>query len=377
MLQDGRALSSSDFDYLVIGAGISGASAGYELAQHGRTLIVDMESAPGYHSTGRSAALYTPNYGPDLVRSINKLSYAFLSSPPDDFSTAPLLSPRGMMTVVPHDHAHMLDALLEQGGKSVEAIDVDRALEYAPFLRKQNVHAAVYEDGVNDMDVSALHQGYLRGFKQRGGVLIGNSPVSALRSENQSIVVTAKGMRYRANTVINAAGAWAENVGALAGAKPIGLQPMRRTAILIDAPATANLATVPAIDFYGVDNYLKPEPQQLMASPGDATHVDAQDVQPEDLDVAKLVDWLERETTIEVKRVNHQWAGLRSFTPCGTPVVGFDPLVENFFWLAGQGGYGIMMASALGRAVASVITNNYLPEDFKKAGIDLSSLAAT
>jgi len=359
-----------DFDYLIIGAGISGAAIGYELALHGKTLVLEMEAHPGFHSTGRSAALYTPNYGPDLVRKINKLSATFLQSPPTGFTAGELLSHRGMMTVVSSNDAQVLPSLLAVGGGYVEQIDVPQIRKLAPFLKTESIHGAVYEHGVFDIDVTALHQGYLTGFKQRGGTLICNATVDSLLNSNKQWRVSTTEASYTTSIVVNAAGAWADHIGSLAGATVIGLQPKRRTAILVDPPAKVHMASVPAIDFYGIDNYLKPEAQQLMVSPGDETHVDAQDIQADDFDVAVLVDWLERNTHIEVKRVSHQWAGLRSFTADGTPVVGFDPAVDGFFWLAGQGGYGIMMASALGRASAGMITQSNLPEDFINAGVD-------
>lgn len=363
-----------DFDYLIIGAGISGAAAGYELSLHGRALIVDMEAQPGYHSTGRSAALYTPNYGPDLVRKINKLSADFLNSPPADFTSDSLLTHRGMMTVVFDADAAQLPSLLDDGEGQREQISLARMHELAPFLQSDKIHSAIYEHGVFDMDVSVLHQGYLAGFKRRGGTLICGAKISALTRVGKQWQTIINGASCTAGVVVNASGAWADEIGALANATPIGLQPKRRTAILVDVPSSVSLASVPAIDFHGIDNYLKPEAQLLMVSPGDETLVDAQDIQADDYDVAVLVDWFERSTTIEVNRVAHQWAGLRSFTAAGTPVVGFDPSVDGFFWLAGQGGYGIMMASALGRASASLITRGGLPDDFNRVGVDPQAL---
>lgn len=358
-----------DFDYLIIGAGIAGAAIGYELALHGKTLVVEMEAHPGYHSTGRSAALYTPNYGPDLVRKINRLSSTFLKSPPIGFTPGALLTHRGKMTVVSNTETQVLPSLLATGGQHVEQISVARALELAPFLKAKNIGGAVYEHGVFDIDVSALHQGFLAGFKQRGGQLICGAKVVAVTRAKNGWQVNA-GVNYTTGVVVNASGAWADTIGALAGATPIGLQPKRRTAILVDTPAAVPLASVPTIDFYGIENYLKPEAAQLMVSPGDAAPVDAQDIQSDDFDVAVLVDWLERNTNIEVSRVAHQWAGLRSFTAAGTPVVSFDPSLDGFFWLAGLGGYGIMMAPALGRASAGLITRGCLPDDFIKAGLE-------
>ena len=173
--------------------------------------------------------------------------------------------------------------------------------------------------------------------------------------------------------VINAAGAWADESGKLAGTESIGLIPKRRTAAMIDAPADINLDAVPAIDFMGCNNYIKPEKHQLMVSPGDELPVAAQDIQPDDFDIAVLVDWLESTTQINVSKINHQWAGLRCFVADGKPVVGFDPQLDDFFWLAGQGGYGIMMAPALAKATAELVKNRCLPAEFVSAGITVES----
>lgn len=363
------------YDFLVIGAGISGASAGYELAQFGQTLIVEAESNGSFHSTGRSAALYTPNYGSDLVCRINKLSYGFLATPPSGFTTDPLLRRRGMLRVAPKACEELLLPLLASGGTDLEALDIDQTLALAPFLRSDRVSGAVYEKDVADIDVHALHQGFLSGYRQRGGTFIYGEPVRSLEKGIRGWNVVVGDQVIHAQVVVNAAGAWAEKIGAMAGSASIGLIPKRRTAIMVDAPVDIDVSRSPAIDFVGVDNYIKPESGQLMVSPGDATPVAAQDIQPDDFEIAQLVDWFEKETTIEVNRLNHRWAGLRSFVKDGAPVVGFDPLVDDFFWLAGQGGYGIMMSCALARATAELIKCNRLPQDFIDAGVEESALS--
>ncbi len=363
-------------DYLIIGAGISGAAAAYELAPHGSVVLVEAEASAGFHSTGRSAALYTPNYGSELVCKINRLSHEFLRSPPEGFCAQPLLSPRGMLSVASQGQEEQLATLLAEGGDDVERLDTSQTLSLVPFLRKERVIGAAYEAAVADMDVDALHQGFLKGMRQRGGeLLLDRKVVSLVRMENDWQVDLGE-RQLQARVVVNAAGAWADEVAELAGISRIGLEPRRRTAILVDPPAGVSLSQVPAMDFMGVENYIKPDAGQLMVSPGDATPVEPQDIQPDDMDVAVLVDWLENETQLEVRRLNHQWAGLRSFVADGSPVVGFDESAEGFFWLAGQGGYGIMMSSALARASASLITRNVLPQDFIDAGVSESDLSA-
>jgi len=363
-------------DYLIIGAGISGAAAAYELAPHGKVLLVEAEASAGFHSTGRSAALYTPNYGSTLVRKLNRLSHEFLLSPPDGFCAQPLLSQRGMMSVAAPGQESQLSELIAQGGSDVERLDAEQALAMAPFLCREHLIGAAYEAVVADMDVDALHQGFLRGVRQRGGELLLGSRVVGLQRDAAGWQVDLGERRLHARVVVNAAGAWADQIASMAGVALIDLIPRRRTAILVDPPAGMSLTSVPAVDFMGVDNYIKPDAGQLMVSPGDETPVDPQDIQPDDMDVAVLVDWLENETCVEVRRLNHQWAGLRSFVADGAPVVGFDTAAEGFFWLAAQGGYGIMMSSALARASASLITENALPQDFIDAGVTESDLSA-
>ena len=361
------------YDFLVIGAGISGASAAYELAASGSVVVLEAESIPGYHSTGRSAALYTPNYGPDLVRRINKQSHEFFYAPPMDFAEHSLLSPRGMMMIASPEQESEFKMEMRDPTPGIEEITAQEVLRRAPFLKSDQVVGGTYESGVFDMDVNAIHQGYLRGFTKRGGELLVNSPVCSLRRTQNHWIVKAGDRIVEARIVINAAGAWADEIGRLAGAKSIGLIPKRRTAAMIDAPASINLDTVPAMDFMGCENYIKPEKYQLMISPGDELPVTAQDIQPDDFDIAVLVDWVETVTQINVSKINHQWAGLRCFVGDGKPVVGFDPTLGNFFWLAGQGGYGIMMAPALAKATAELVTNRCLSKKFVDAGITAES----
>jgi D-arginine dehydrogenase len=365
------------YDYLIIGAGISGASAAYELAPHGKVLMIEAEASPGYHSTGRSAALFTRNYGERVVRLINQASHGFFLNPPAGFCEHPLLTPRGSVTIAAPGHEAELDAILELSahGHEIARITAARALELAPLLRPERVGAAAHEPGVTDIDVAGLHQGYLRGFKQRGGTLLCNTRVDRLERIGSSWHVAAGDARFTSRIVINAAGAWAGQVGDLAGASCIGLVPKRRTAIIIDPPSGSETAGMPALDFIGNDAYLKPDLGRIMASLGDQTPCAPQDVRPDEFDVAVLVDWLETETFLKVRRVGSSWAGLRSFVSDGLPVVGFDEKAEGFFWLAGQGGYGIMMAPALAKAAAGLIVVDAMPEllldaDLTKVDID-------
>ncbi|HEX9448435.1 MAG TPA: FAD-binding oxidoreductase [Dongiaceae bacterium] len=364
-------------DFLIIGAGISGASAGYELALLGSVIILETEDVAGYHSTGRSAALFTRNYGPAAVRAISAVSYDFFNTPPAGFTDHALLTSRGGLSVAFKGDEKLLDKVLALGTDDhpVFELDLAEALRMAPLLRADLIGRAVHEPGVLDMDVDAIHRGFLKGFAARGGKLITSQKVTGLRQDGQAWLIDTANAGYQAKIVINAAGAWADQVGHLAGAKPIGLVPKRRTAILLEPPAGIEIKEMPLVDFAGGEIYLKPNSGKIMASPGDQTPVEAQDIQPDDMDVAILADWLERHTAITIRRIDHSWAGLRSFVADEVPVVGFDPKVTDFFWLAGQGGFGIMMSAALARLAAGLINQGRMPAEFADQGLTLAELA--
>lgn len=366
-------------DMIVIGAGISGASLACELAADRRVAMIEAESAPGWHSTGRSAALYTRNYGPPVVQRINAASHAFFVDPPPGFADHPLLRPRGALTVAAPGETHLLEPILSlaAAGNRIDRIDRAQVLARAPLLREEGVAAAAYEPGVMDMDVAAIHQGFLRGFRRRGGSLICDGRVDGIERRDGLWHVIAGETRLSAPVIVDAAGAWADCVAVLAGIAPIGLVPKRRTAIIVDAPEpfVATLADMPAVDFAGSDSYLKPETGRIMASPGDETPVEPQDVQPEELDIATIVDVLEQRTHVGVRRIVRSWAGLRSFVADRVPVVGFDQRHDGFFWLAGQGGFGIMMAPALAQAAAALIRGAPTPPALTAAGVVVDLLS--
>lgn len=368
---------TTDCDFLVIGAGVSGAAAAWELAALGSTILLEMEDQPGYHSSGRSAALYTPNYGPALVREICQAAGAFFNAPPPGFAEHPLLTPRGALTLGIDDPKGAIDEMLKDAPPThpIEEITLERAIELCPLIRPGVFRRAIYEPGVMDMDAAAIHQGYLRGFKARGGRLAVSARVTALeRSGGAWTAVTASG-RFRAPTVVNAAGAWADRIGALAGAARIGLQPCLRTVILVEVPPEFCRPNQPVGEVIESWHYFKPEAGRILASPGDETPVDPMDAYPDDMVIAELADYLERHTLLKIERILRSWAGLRSFVADHSPVAGPDPHAEGFFWLAGQGGYGIMMSPVLGRATASLIDTGALPEDIKERGLTPAELA--
>ncbi|NIA72256.1 FAD-binding oxidoreductase [Pelagibius litoralis] len=365
------------YDYAVIGAGMAGASVAFELAETGSVALIEAEARPGYHSTGRSAALFTPNYGNTIVRRINAHSVPFFLDPPPGFAEHPLLTQRGLLTVAaPGDEAG-LDAILALASDQapVHRLPAPEALALAPLLRPEKVAAAVFEPGVMDIDVDALHQGYLRGLKARGGDLSCRARACEITRRAGHWQVEVGTEKIAARLLINAAGAWADEIAKMAGARPIGLVPKRRSAIVVNAPTDVDIRTMPAVDTIGSEAYFKPEAGRIMASLGDETPTEPQDARPEELDIALIADWLERQTTITLRRIEHSWAGLRSFVADGAPVVGFDGERDDFFWLAGQGGYGIMMAPTLARASRALIQTGAFPDELIAHGVSDETLS--
>jgi D-arginine dehydrogenase len=366
-----------DCDFLVIGAGLAGASAAYELAAHGSVTVMETENRPGYHSTGRSAALYTRHFGGPTVRKLNAAGLPFFTNPPPGFAEHPLLTPRGGMTVGNSDERGEIDKLLALGAEDGSIVELTKAqaMQRAPFLRPEAFAYATYEAGIQDMDVAATHQGFLRSLKARGGKVICDVPVQRLERIGRAWHAASDNTLVRAPIVVNASGAWADVVACMAGAKPVGLVPKRRTAIQVDLPNGTDTRSWPVVDEAGYGCYCKPEVGRIMASPADATPSEPCDAQPDDYDVAVIADWLERWTTVPVRRISHRWAGLRCFVADESPVAGFDDMVPGFFWLCGQGGYGIMLAPTLARVTAQLVVHGSLPADVAEAGVTATELA--
>jgi D-arginine dehydrogenase len=369
-------------DIAIIGAGMAGAAAAYHLANARgdgeRIVLLEGESQPGYHSTGRSAALYEPGLGNATVRAFNVASARFLSAPPQGFAERPLMTRRGELTIADEAHRADLDQVLALdglGGHAIREISAEQALAMIPILRADQIRWAAHEPDVMDMDVNAIHQGFLRGFAARGGKLLCDAPVRRLERRLGGWRIEAGAAFFEADIVINAAGAWADTVAALAGLAPLGLQPKRRTAAILPAPDGLDIHGWPALGVAGEHGYFKPETGKFLVSPGDATPVEPQDVQPEELYVAILVDWFETRTSLTVCRVERRWAGLRTFAPDNSPVLGEDPAASGFWWLAGQGGYGIMMAESLARSLAALMGRGDLPEDLRALGVTPAAVA--
>lgn len=370
--------TSSHCDFLVIGAGMAGASAAYELSSRGRVIVLERESQPGYHTTGRSAALFIESYGNAAVRAITMGGRSFYDAPPDGFAEAPLLSRRGVLYLARADQQASLEKNFAELSKDVvglKRLSTKEAIELFPLLNPEYAVGALLDSDAMDMDVHAIHQGYLKGMRQRGGELVTSAEVrAAKRVGGQWQVETPAGV-FSAPVLINAAGAWCDEVARLVGARTIGLVPKRRTAFIFDGPPGAKPDSWPLAGDIDEQFYFKPEAGKFFGSPADETPVPPQDVQPEEIDVAIAIERIQASITFEIKRVVRRWAGLRSFVKDKTPVVGYAPDVEGFFWLAGQGGYGIQTAPGMGRIAAALAAREPLPSEFTKRGLKASDLA--
>jgi D-arginine dehydrogenase len=351
--------------FLVIGAGMAGASAAAFLAEHGPTVVLEAEDQPGYHTTGRSAAMYIDTYGPPAVCALTRASRSFFWAPPAGFAAHPLVRPRAELEIARPEQADALADFLATHGTAVRAVGKDEVLRLCPILRPEIDWRGAINEATADIDVDATLQGFLRMARARGAGLVTGARVTALeRMAGGWRAVTAAG-EFRGEMLVNAAGAWAGEVGRLAGLGDLGLSPKRRTALRITPGHAEGVGDWPIVIDVEETFYFRPEAGGLMLSPADETPSDPCDAQPEELDVALAVDAFEQATTETVRRVTHRWAGLRTFTPDRVPVVGPDPREPAFLWLAGQGGYGIQTAPAMGMACASLATLGELPEALK------------
>lgn len=364
-------------DFLVVGAGIAGASVAYHLAPHGRVVVLERETQPGFHSTGRSAAIYAASYGPRPILILSKLAGPFLRAPPSGFSDVPLMHARGGMFVAAPEQVALLAAIVAAVNAVdpiLEPLDRRQALALCPALRPERVAAAALDRTVMDMDVNAIHRGYLAGARARGAALALDAEVTALDRQGGFWRARTRAGEFTAPVVVNAAGAWADALAALAGVRGIGLVPKRRTVIVFAAPEGRDISRWPVAADCGEQWYFKPEAGRILASPADETPVPPHDVQPEELDVAVTVDRVEAASTLKVARVLARWAGLRSFVADKAPVAGFAPDAPGFFWLAGQGGYGIQTSDALARTAASLAQGRGLPADVADHGLTEAEL---
>lgn len=365
-------------DILIIGGGIAGAGAAFMLAGQARVLLLEAEAQCGLHSTGRSAASFTENYGPPTIRRLAIASRSFLAEPPAGFAESPIMLPRGMITVARDDQ---LDALAEELASaqafapSIVAISPSEALARVKILRRDYVAGAIIEPHSMEIEVATLHQGFLRGARRQGASILTDAPARAIERRAGLWHVETPAGSFAAPVLVNAAGAWADAVATLAGVTPLGLQPKRRTAVLVPVPPGLDTRGWPLVNDVGGEFYFKRDAGALFLSPADATPSDPCDAQPDELDIAIAIGRFQQAADMKVDRVQRAWAGLRTFVADGAPVAGFDPHAENFFWLAGQGGYGIKTSPALSLLAAEAILHHRFPDALHDAGLSADDLS--
>lgn len=355
---------------------MAGAGVAYELSAQASVLVLERESAHGYHTTGRSAALYIETYGNAAIRALTRASRAFFEAPPEGFCSYPLLTPRGCLTIGRADQAQALASAMADAQGAMEPLNREAVLALVPSLRPGYVAAGLLEPTAMDADVEALHQGFLRGARQRGAdIRLDQNVVAIARNTHGFVVTNANGSVFEATVLINAAGAWADVVARLAGAAPVGLQPMRRTAVIVDAPAGVDTRAWPAVIDVDEQFYFKPEAGRILASPADETPSDPCDAWADDMDVAVCIERVQAAADLPVQRIVRAWAGLRSFVADRSPVIGFDKAAPGLFWLAGQGGYGVQTAPAAARVAAALAMGEPLPADIAAEGVSARDLS--
>jgi D-arginine dehydrogenase len=368
-------------DFLIVGGGMAGAAAGYFLAEHGRVVMLEREATLAYHSTGRSAALYTETYGNAAIRALTVTSGAFFRDPPPGFTDTPLLHPRGVLFVArAEDEARFKEALAigQRFAPSVRTLTRNEARSICPMVSESWLAHAFLEPDAMDLDVHAIHQGFLKGLRARGGEVVTGAAAQAITHRRGEWHVDTPRGGFSAPNLVNAAGAWADEVAMLAGVRPLGLVPKRRTVIIVDTePPCPEAAHWPMVADVGESFYFRPESGRLLISPADETPVPPSDVQPEEIDMALAAARFEAATRLRVTRIARKWAGLRTFAPDKTLVIGPDPSALGFFWMAGQGGYGIQTAPAAGRALASLATPGTLEPALAARGLTPASLLPT
>jgi D-arginine dehydrogenase len=335
-------------DVVVVGAGIAGVSAAYELSRTCSVVLLEQESQPAYHTTGRSAAMFLESYGGPTVRALTADSRPVFEAVGD------LLTPRPQLWVAPPVQLDLV-AQLHVANPHLKPLNEVEARQICPVLRPGWCAAALLETGALEIDVLGLHQHYLGGARRQGLHVHLTAPLLTGRREGDHWLLETGAGPVRADWVVNAAGAWGDVVAARLGVPPIGLTPLRRTAAV--ARAAGVVRSWPLVADVAETFYFRPEGVGVLVSPADETPTEPCDARPDDLDVALAVERVNAATTLDLRSITTAWAGLRTFSPDRTPVVGSDPATPGFCWLAGQGGYGIQTAPAMAKLAADVVTS--------------------
>ena len=352
-------MTEDQSDIIIIGAGIAGVSAAAALSEHASVRIVEMEAQAGYHSSGRSAAFFSPPYGNAIVRAFTVASENFFRSPPAGFCEHELIHPRDCLFIARESQSASLEKMSREI-PSLEYIQAGDVLSKVPVLKPDELLGGLLDESGGDLDVNELLQSFLRQFRHNQGKIENSERVEQMHWQGGLWHVRTGKNTFKAPVVVNAAGAWADGLAQIAGLANLGIEPKRRTAVLVDPPDNHDIKDWPLCIDIDEQFYFKPDAGQLLISPADETPSEACDAQADEYEVALAVDRFENATGLEIGRIKHKWAGLRSFASDRTFVLGFDPRCRGFFWLAGQGGYGVQTAPAMARLCASLLLKNPL-----------------
>ncbi len=348
---------------LVIGGGIAGISAAYFLSDTHEVVVVEAEKILTHHTTGRSAALFFATYGHPDLRPLTHLSRGFMDAPPEGLTDSPILTPRGALNVARPDQKDLLDSVIRaetDGATVVTALTREEAIELVPALRRDRLVGGLLEPDAADIDVAGLHQGFVRGVRRNGGAIRTESRVQRLDRDSRGWIATTADSTIRSDVVVNAAGAWGDVVAAMAEIPPVGLTPKRRTAFMV--PASEVSRKWPLVFNVAHEWYFKPDGVQMLCSPADETPMEPCDVRHDELDVAIAIERINEDTTLGIRSVRSAWAGLRTFAPDGSMVIGFEPDSKGFFWLVGQGGAGIQNSPGAGMLTASIVNDREMAD---------------
>lgn len=358
-------------DFVVIGGGIAGVSAAAHLAPHGEVTLLEMEPSLAYHTTGRSAAVFVVHYGGHAAGPLAKGSQSFLENPPEGAADTPLLTDRGLLWIGEERHLEELSAIAEAGstaGDGSRMLTPGEAVEFVPVLRREAIAGALHVPNARDIDVAGLHQAFVRIARKHGAQIRTHSPVTAMSGDGSGWTVFTEAESIRSGAVVNASGAWGDKVAALAGVPPVGLQPMRRTAFMVDGSEES--ADWPMVVDAEERFYFKPDGVQFLCSLAEENPSEPCDPKPRMEDVALAIDRINAATTLGIRSVNSEWTGLRTFAPDRSMVIGEEPEASGFYWLVGQGGTGIQTSPGYGHLLACLATGSDLSEELKRAGVD-------
>jgi D-arginine dehydrogenase len=366
-------------DIAVVGGGIAGISVAYYVAEampDASVCVYEAEASLTHHTTGRSAAVFIENYGALALRPLTLASKPFYLDPPDHLSDGPLLTKKGYLGVARPDQISVLDKQLEEGraiNPAIATVTAAEAIELAPFLRSELVAAAIYEPDASDIDVAGLHQTFVRGFRANGGTIATTRRVDAARRDGDGWVIETATGDVAAGVIVNAAGAWGDVVATTAGVRPMGLEPKRRTAFMIASPFEGS-EHWPLVANADHDWYANPDGAQFLCSPADETPSEPCDAKAEEIDIALAIERINEATTLNIRSVASSWAGLRTFSPDRSMIIGPDPDQPDFHWCVGQGGTGIQTAPGAGQLAADLIVRGTPGSSFDNVGLDLSGL---